>query len=91
MNYHIGEEFFSVFKEEVIKISYKFRRLTPDPKGAFYEYRVVDSVNPDDDYAKIDLQYKRDKKYPVFSCNTGNIDGQKANTNTFRLFQHYYT
>ncbi|MBI1342395.1 MAG: AAA family ATPase [Terrimonas sp.] len=86
----VADETFSIFKEEVIKISYEFRGLTPDQKGAFYEYMVVDPVNPDNDYAKINLQYKQDKRYPIFSYNTGNIDGQKADTNTFRLFQHYY-
>ena len=77
-------------KADIITITYEFRGLELIQKGAFYEYMVVDINNTDNDYAKIELQYKQDKKYPLFSYSTGNIVGQKADTNTFRLFQHYY-
>jgi len=75
---------------DLITITYEFRGLELVQKGAFYEYMVVDVTNTDNDYAKIELQYKQDKKYPLFTYSTGNIAGQKADTNTFRLFQHYY-
>lgn len=86
----LGEEGLAIKKNELIKISYEFRELSPEQKGAFYEYMVVDPGNPDNDYARIELRYKQDKRYPIFSYNTGNIEGQKADSNTFRLFQHYY-
>jgi putative ATP-dependent endonuclease of OLD family len=80
----------NISKKELIKVGYEFRGLSPEQKGAFYEYMVVDPDNADNDYAKIELQYKQDQRYPIFTYNTGNIEGQKADTNTFRLFQHYY-
>lgn len=81
---------FSILQTDLIKISYEFRGLTSEQKGAFYEYMVADPANSGNDYARIEIQYKQDKKYPLFSYTTGNIEGQKADTNTFRLFQHYY-
>lgn len=81
---------FSIQRSDLIKICYEFKDLTPTQKGAFYEYMVVDPTNIDNDYARIEIQYKDDKRYPIFSYSTGNIDGQKADVNTFRLFQHYY-
>jgi putative ATP-dependent endonuclease of OLD family len=80
----------NITRSELIKIGHEFRGLSPEQKGAFYEYMVVNPDNPDEDYAKIELQYKQDKRYPIRSYSTGNIEGQKADTNTFRLFQHYY-
>lgn len=80
----------ALYSSELIKIAYEFKGLTPMQKGAFYEYMVVDPTNPENDYAQIELQYKKGKYYPVFSYNTGNIEGQKADSNTFHLFQHYY-
>jgi len=79
-----------ISESENIKIIYEFRGLSAEQKGAFYEYMVVNQENHADDYAKIELRYKADKRYPIFSYNTGNIEGQKADFNTFRLFQHYY-
>ncbi len=81
---------FSIQRSDLIKICYEFKGLTPAQKGAFYEYMVADPANTNNDYAKIEIQYKEDKRYPIFSYTTGSIDGQKADTNTFRLFQHYY-
>ena len=81
---------FTVQRSDLIKICYEFKGLSPAQKGAFFEYMVPDPANTNNDYAKIEIQYKDDKRYPIFSYTTGNIDGQKADTNTFRLFQHYY-
>jgi putative ATP-dependent endonuclease of OLD family len=80
----------NIARSELIKIGYEFSGLSPEQKGAFYEYMVVNPDNSDDDYARIELQYKQDKRYPIPSYSTGNIEGQKADANTFRLFQHYY-
>lgn len=52
---------------------------------------VIDPNDENEDYARITLSYEnRGGKYPYFSYNTGNIDGQKADYKTFELFQHYY-
>lgn len=80
----------TVTRAEVIRIEYQFKDLSAEQKGAFYEYMVVDQANTDNDYARIELQYKDDKRYPVFTYTTGNIEGQRADMHTFRLFQHYY-
>jgi putative ATP-dependent endonuclease of OLD family len=84
------EKVVTVQKNEVIRIAYEFRELSREQKGAFYEYMVVNPTDPDKDHARIEIQYRNDKRYPVFTYSTGNIEGQKADTNTFRLFQHYY-
>lgn len=81
---------FSSQKADLIRICYEFEGLSDEQKGAFYEYMVVDPARSGKDYAKVEIQYRQDKKYPLFSYKTGNIDGQKADINTFRLFQHYY-
>lgn len=80
----------NINRSELIKIGYEFRDLSPEQKGAFYEYMVVNPDDPHDDFARIVLQYKQDKRYPIFTYTTGNIEGQKAGIHTFRLFQHYY-
>lgn len=78
-------------KSNLINITYIFRGLSTSQKGAFYEFMVMDPNNENDDYAKITITYEdRGGKYPHFSYNTGNIDGQKADYKTFELFQHYY-
>lgn len=75
-------------KADKIKIEYIFEGLSDHQKGAFYEYMVID---PEKEYARIEIRYEdTEKKYPQFSYNTGNIEGQKADYNTFDLFQHYY-
>jgi putative ATP-dependent endonuclease of OLD family len=82
---------FNIDRRSLIQISYEFRDLTVEQKGAFYEYMVVDLANQGRDFAKVEIQYKDDdKRYPIFSYSTGNIDGQKADIHTFALFQHYY-
>src|SRR5690606_10853168 len=78
-------------KASIIAITYVFKGLSTFQKGAFYEYMVIDPNNKDDDFAKISISYEdKGGKYPNFSYNTGNIDGQKADFKTFELFQHYY-
>lgn len=78
-------------KATLITITYIFKGLTTAQKGAFYEYMVIDSTATTDDYAKISISYEdKGGKYPHFSFNTGDIDGQKADYKTFELFQHYY-
>ncbi|MGB7526962.1 ATP-dependent nuclease [Sphingobacterium cellulitidis] len=78
-------------KASIITITYVFKGLSTFQKGAFYEYMVIDPNNKDDDFAKISISYEdKGGKYPNFSYNTGNIDGQKADFKTFELFQHYY-
>jgi putative ATP-dependent endonuclease of OLD family len=75
----------------LITITYKFMGLSISQKGAFYEYMVIDPSNTENDYAKISISYEeKGGKYPQFSFNTGDIDGQKADYKTFELFQHYY-
>lgn len=72
----------------IIKISYEFRGLTDQQKGALYEYLVIDQV---EDYAHITITFeKREDKHPKFEYYTGAYPGQKANPNTFEIFQHYY-
>ncbi|MCP1994631.1 ATP-dependent endonuclease [Flavobacterium sp. HSC-61S13] len=82
----------TIQKSTLVTITYVFKGLSTAQKGAFYEYMVIDPHKIEDDYAKISISYedKGDGKYPHFSYNTGNIDGQKADYKTFELFQHYY-
>lgn len=78
-------------KSVLITITYIFKGLSTAQKGAFYEYMVIDPNKIEEDYAKIIISYEdKDGKYPHFTYNTGNIDGQKADYKTFELFQHYY-
>lgn len=75
----------------LINIIYHFKGLTNSQKGALYEYMVIDPSNPENDYAKITLKYENKVgKYPYFTYNTGEVEGQKADFKTFELFQHYY-
>lgn len=82
----------TIQKSTLVTITYIFKGLSTAQKGAFYEYMVIDPNKIEEDYAKISISYedKDDGKYPYFSYNTGNIDGQKADYKTFELFQHYY-
>lgn len=81
----------TIDRSTLITISYEFHGLSPEQKGAFYEYMVVDPTNNGNDFARVEIQYKDDdKRFPIFSYTTGNIDGQKADINTFGLLQHYY-
>jgi putative ATP-dependent endonuclease of the OLD family len=79
-----------IVTSELITLSYEFRGLSHLQQGAFYEYMVIDSTDNKNDYARIELRYKKDKQNPKFSFFTGIIEGQKADYNTFQLFQHYY-
>ena len=81
----------NIEKATLITITYIFKGLTTAQKGAFYEYMVINPIDTAEDYAKITISYEeKDGKYPQFSYNTGDIDGQKADYKTFELFQHYY-
>lgn len=75
--------------ESVITISYEFRDLTTDQKGAFYEY-VVLGESEENDYARITISYKRENQKILFSYYTGEVEGQKADSTTFQFFIHYY-
>ncbi|TAF08794.1 MAG: DUF2813 domain-containing protein [Flavobacteriia bacterium] len=75
--------------ESVITISYEFRDLTTDQKGAFYEY-VVLGESEENDYARITISYKRENQKILFSYFTGEVEGQKADSITFQFFIHYY-
>jgi|AntAceMinimDraft_9_1070365.scaffolds.fasta_scaffold06660_2 putative ATP-dependent endonuclease of OLD family len=73
-----------------IEITYIFRDLSDEQKGAFYEF-IVFSEKPQDTYAKVVISYeKREDKFPMFNYTTGIGDAQKADFNTFELFKHYY-
>lgn len=80
----------SIDSSELITLIYEFRGLSVAQQGAFYEYMVIDPGQSADDYARIELRYRKDKNNPKFSFFTGLIEGQKADYNTFQLFQHYY-
>ncbi|MGX7666321.1 ATP-dependent nuclease [Flavobacterium pedocola] len=80
-DFHIGES--------VITISYEFRDLTTDQKGAFYEYVVLGETE-EEDYARITISYKRENQKVIFSYFTGEVEGQKADSITFQFFIHYY-
>jgi putative ATP-dependent endonuclease of the OLD family len=82
---------FVINRAKQIKITYEFRGLSNLQKGAFYEYLVIDKDDDTNDLAKIEIQYEDiGKEYPQFSFSTGGIEGQRADYNTFNLFQHYY-
>ncbi len=75
---------------EVFSITYKFKDLTDEQKGAFFEYMVIED-DPERDFAQITISYeKRETRGPKFSYYTGKNEGQKADPKTFELFQHYY-
>lgn len=75
--------------ESVITISYEFRDLTTDQKGAFYEYVVLGDTD-EKDFAKITISYKKEKQKVLFSYYTGEVEGQRADSITFQYFIHYY-
>lgn len=76
-------------EETVIKISYEFKDLTPDQKGAFYEYVVLGDTE-DLDFGKITISYRKEKQKILFSYYTGEIEGQRADSESFSYFIHYY-
>jgi putative ATP-dependent endonuclease of OLD family len=74
--------------QTIITISYEFRGLSEEQKGALYEYLVI---HPQEDYAHIKISFeKRKDKHPKFDFYTGAYPGQRASVNTFEIFQHYY-
>jgi len=75
--------------EFVITITYEFRDLTTDQKGAFYEYVVLGDTE-EKDFAKITISYKKEKQKVLFSYFTGEVEGQRADSETFQYFIHYY-
>lgn len=80
-----------ITKEEKIIIAFEFRGLSASQKGALYEYMVIDPENDSNEYAKVTLTYEnKGGKYPISSYYTGNVEGQRADFNTFAIFQHYY-
>lgn len=85
--YVTADDFF--IGETVINISYEFSDLTIDQKGAFYEY-VVLGESEDKDFAKITVSYKKENQKVIFGYFTGEVEGQKADTETFQYFIHYY-
>lgn len=85
--YVTADDFF--IGETVISISYEFADLTTDQKGAFYEY-VVLGESEDKDFAKITIAYKKENQKVIFSYFTGEVEGQKADSETFQYFIHYY-
>jgi len=80
-DFHLGSD--------IIKISYDFKNLSSEQRGAFYEYLVL-SENEINDFARITLSYRKDNQKIVFSYSTGEVEGQKADSETFQLFLHYY-
>ncbi|HAO06360.1 MAG TPA: ATP-dependent endonuclease [Chryseobacterium sp.] len=85
--YVTADDFF--IGETVITISYEFADLTTDQKGAFYEY-VVLGESEDKDSAKITISYKKENQKVIFNYFTGEVEGQKADSETFQYFIHYY-
>lgn len=75
--------------ESVITITYEFKGLTADQKGAFYEYVVLGNKE-EEDFAKITISYKKEKQKVLFSYFTGEDEGQRADSATFQYFIHYY-
>ena len=75
--------------ESVITISYEFRDLTTDQKGAFYEYLVLGDTE-ENDFSRITIFYKKEKHKVLFSYFTGEVEGQRADSVTFQFFIHYY-
>lgn len=75
--------------ETVIKISYEFKDLSPNQKGAFYEYVVLGNTE-DLDFGKITISYRKEKQKILFSYYTGEIEGQRADSESFSYFIHYY-
>ncbi|WP_410005534.1 ATP-dependent nuclease [Aequorivita nionensis] len=81
----------TITKEEKITIVFCFRGLSASQKGELYEYMVIDPEDDTNEYAKVTLTYEdKGGKYPISSFFTGNVEGQKADFNTFSVFQHYY-
>lgn len=95
--YNLGEQQKSIYVNpedfflgsNTINISYHFADLTPQQKGAFYQYLVL-GANEQDDSARITLRYRLENDRVHFGYFTGEIEGQKADPESFRLFVHHY-
>lgn len=72
---------------ETISFEYEFKGLSDKQKGALYEYLVL---NDTEDFARLKLTYSEKNKKVRFEYSAGEVEGQKPDTNTFELFQHYY-
>lgn len=75
--------------ETVITISYEFKDLTLEQKGALYEYLVLGDAE-ELDIAKITLSFTKHQNKVIFSYFTGEIEGQKADSETFSYFIYHY-
>jgi putative ATP-dependent endonuclease of OLD family len=75
--------------ESIITISYEFKDLTNDQKGAFYEYVVLGDTDVND-FVKITISYKIENQKIIFNYFTGEVEGQRADSTTFQYFIHYY-
>lgn len=51
----------AIHRSELIRIAYEFRELTPEQKGAFFEYMVAHPEHPEKDFAQITIQYNTSK------------------------------
>lgn len=95
-DFYVGNEDFyfdsaTGTQSQKIELQYIFRGLSDAEKGALYEYLILHSGSPNDDYAQITLIYEfRSKSYPKFSYFTGATQEQKPDAGTFDIFQHYY-
>lgn len=90
--YVTNEDFYTDLKtgESVksIEVAYEFRGLSDQEKGALYQYMVIEDGN---EFACITITYTyRPQSYPKFAYYTGANPGQKADSDTFEIFQHYY-
>lgn len=81
----------TIIKADKITIGFQFKGLSALQRGALYEYMVIDPDDDTNEYAQVTLTYEnKGGKYPISSYYTGNVEGQKADYNTFAVFQHYY-
>ena len=81
----------TITRADKITIEFQFEGLSALQKGALYEYMVIDPDDDTNEYAQVTLTYEdKGGRYPISSYYTGNVEGQKADYNTFGIFQHYY-
>ncbi|RSC93499.1 ATP-dependent nuclease [Tenacibaculum singaporense] len=81
----------TIARADKISIIFQFKGLSALQRGALYEYMVIDPDDDANEYAQVTLTYEnKGGKYPISSYYTGNVEGQKADYNTFAIFQHYY-
>jgi len=82
-DFHIGTS--------TIKFTYEFKGLNSKQKGAFYEYLVI-CATEENDIARITVTYQLNPTNQKVKASfyTGEIEGQRADSETFQLFIHYY-